>query len=158
MTAIYLDVEQGSRAWIEARLGIPTASNFKRLLTPAGKLSKSTGPYMAELLSEHYTGEPWSDFENEWTEWGKKHEDDARSWYEFETDCKEEIRSIGFVYRDEMRMVGGEPGRACGRRRVARSEVSDVQDSYPLAQLRRMPSRALHAMPGRVVGDGACVD
>ena len=59
MSPIYLDMEQGSQAWHEARLGIPTASCFKRLLTPAGKLSKSTGPYMAELLSEQFSGEPW---------------------------------------------------------------------------------------------------
>ena len=38
---IILDVEQGSRAWIEARLGIPTASEFSRIVTPGGKLSAS---------------------------------------------------------------------------------------------------------------------
>ena len=34
-----LDVEQGSRAWVEARLGLPTASNAKRIVTSTGKLS-----------------------------------------------------------------------------------------------------------------------
>ena len=79
MSPVYLDVEQGTRAWHEARLGIPTASNFKRLITPAGKISKSTGPYMAELLAEHFSGEPFADFENEWTEHGKMYEEEARN-------------------------------------------------------------------------------
>ena len=39
---IILDCEQGSRAWEEARLGIPTASCFARIVTPGGKLSKSS--------------------------------------------------------------------------------------------------------------------
>ena len=95
-------------------MGIPTASNFKRLITPAGKVSKSTGPYMAELLAEHFSGEPFSDFENEWTEHGKRYEEEARSWYEFETECEDEITAIGFVYADESRMVGGSPDALVG--------------------------------------------
>ena len=37
--------EQGSAAWTEARLGIPTASQFSRIITPGGKLSKSRDGY-----------------------------------------------------------------------------------------------------------------
>ena len=48
---IPLDVEQGSRAWIEARLGIPTASEFSRIVTPGGKLSASRDEYAGKLIS-----------------------------------------------------------------------------------------------------------
>ena len=37
--------EQGSAAWVEARLGIPTSSQFSRILTPGGKLSTSRDGY-----------------------------------------------------------------------------------------------------------------
>ena len=40
---IVLDHDQGSIEWIEARLGIPTASEFSRIITPTGKLSKLRG-------------------------------------------------------------------------------------------------------------------
>ena len=59
-----LDVEQGSREWVEARLGIPTASAFKRIVTSTGKLSAQRDAYQAELLSEWVFGEPAKDFDN----------------------------------------------------------------------------------------------
>jgi hypothetical protein len=33
------DVTQGSPEWLEARLGIPTASEFDKIITPTGKPS-----------------------------------------------------------------------------------------------------------------------
>ena len=63
-----IDCEQGSREWVEARLGIPTASQFSRLLTPKRmQVSASRHRYRAELLAEWITGEPVDEFETEWT-------------------------------------------------------------------------------------------
>ena len=56
------DVEQGSQSWIELRLGIPTASQFSRIVTPGGKSSSSRDAYMGELLAEWVLGEPYSDW------------------------------------------------------------------------------------------------
>jgi hypothetical protein len=33
---IILDLEQGTPEWLQARLGIPTASNFGNIITPTG--------------------------------------------------------------------------------------------------------------------------
>ena len=40
-----IQVEQGSNEWIAARLGLPTASNFDKIITPGGKLSTSSRKY-----------------------------------------------------------------------------------------------------------------
>ena len=93
-----LDVEQGSREWIEARLGIPTASAFKRIVTSTGKLSAQRDAYQAELLSEWVFGEPAKDFDTTWTERGKVLEPDARRYYSFHTDT--EARTVGFIVRE----------------------------------------------------------
>ena len=93
-----LDVEQGSREWIEARLGIPTASAFKRIVTSTGKLSAQRDAYQAELLSEWVFGEPAKDFDTAWTERGKVLEPDARRYYSFRTDT--EARTVGFIVRE----------------------------------------------------------
>lgn len=47
-------VEQGTLDWYEHRLGLPTASNMHRILTPGGKPSKSetTRIYMLQLIAE----------------------------------------------------------------------------------------------------------
>ena len=48
--------EQGSVGWLEARLGIPTASQFSRIVTATGRLSKQRDSYLAELASRMVLG------------------------------------------------------------------------------------------------------
>jgi hypothetical protein len=62
---IVRDLEQGSQAWLAIRLGIPTASRFKDIVTPAkADKSKSATAYMYELLAERLTKEPNDFFTN----------------------------------------------------------------------------------------------
>ena len=110
---IVLNHDQGSAEWVEARLGIPTASEFKRILTPTGKLSTSRDGYMAELLAEWALGEPVTEFGgNDWTERGQALEPDARACYAFQADC--EPQHVGFVLRDKGRMCGASPDALVG--------------------------------------------
>lgn len=109
---IVLDLEQGSRAWVEARLGIPTASEFSRVVTPGGKLSASRADYLGDLLAEWALGEPVKDFKSDWMEWGNTIEPDARNYYAFQ--CDAEVTTVGFVYRDETRMAGCSPDGLVG--------------------------------------------
>jgi len=105
---ILLDVEQGSQAWVEARLGIPTASRFSSIVTPKGALSASRDAYLAELLAEWALGYPVQEWlGNEHTERGKVLEPDAFAYYGLVTE--REPRACGFVYRDAARMVGCSP-------------------------------------------------
>ena len=53
---VVLNIAQGSEAWMRARLGIPTASNFKRIITGTGAPSGCAAQYMNELLAEWRTG------------------------------------------------------------------------------------------------------
>ena len=93
-----LDHEQGSRAWVEARLGIPTASQFSRLLTPKRmQVSAGRHRYRAELLAEWITGEPVEEFDTEWTERGRALEPMARSYYAIQRDV--DVRAVGLCLR-----------------------------------------------------------
>ena len=111
--AVFLDHPQGSAEWAEARLGIPTASEFKRILTPTGKLSTSREGYLGELLAEWALGKPVTEFGgNDWTERGQALEPDARDCYAFEADC--EPTTVGLVLRDEAGMCGASPDALVG--------------------------------------------
>ena len=93
-----LDCEQGSREWVEARLGIPTASQFSRLLTPKRmQVSAGRHRYRAELLAEWITGEPVEEFDTEWTERGRLLEPQARQHYGIVHDV--EPRQVGLCLR-----------------------------------------------------------
>jgi len=49
---IFEPITHRSEAWFERRLGKPTASQFSRIITPAGKPSSQAAAYEAELIAE----------------------------------------------------------------------------------------------------------
>ena len=105
--------EQGTVAWQEARLGIPTASQFSRIVTATGRLSKQRDSYLSELLAAWCLGEPVTDFlGTDATERGHVLEPDARKYYAFQRDV--EPTTVGLIYRDESRMVGCSPDGLVG--------------------------------------------
>jgi len=99
------DVEQGTDAWFELRLGVPTASDFGKVITPKkGELSTQGVSYASKLALELFRGESMNDFEgNEYTEHGKEHEDAAIAGYEFTNDVL--VQRVGFIT--------DEKGRGC---------------------------------------------
>ena len=101
-------IQQGSGLWVDARLGIPTGSEFARVVTATGKFATARDTYLGELCAEYFYGPNEDDFAgNEWTERGKALEPQAFEWYGFNRDL--DVRSTGFIYRDEDRMVGCSP-------------------------------------------------
>lgn len=110
---IRLDVEQGSPEWLQARLGIPTASCFDRIITPKTlKLSAQRFTYRNQLLAEWLLGYPidWSG-SSQFMERGTAMEPRARAYYEFQNDV--EVDPIGFCLRDDEK-VGGSPDGLVG--------------------------------------------
>lgn len=104
-----IDVQQGSPEWRRARLGIPTASEFKRIITSTGQPSKQAAMYARELVTETMIGEPIKDLDNlYWIERGKMLEPDAVKMYELQTDL--ETTPIGFITNDEG-TIGCSPDR-----------------------------------------------
>src|SRR5258708_24160587 len=80
-----IDCEQGSVEWYRARIGIPTASEFHQIVTPAkGLLSKSSRKYAYRLIAERLLNRPMESVEGQqWMERGKELEPKAAAQYEF---------------------------------------------------------------------------
>lgn len=94
------DCEQGTQEWFDLRAGIPTASEFKKLVTSKGEPSKSMQDYAIILAAEKYAGKPLESFSgNSWTDRGKELEPEAKALYEFMRSC--EVQSVGFVTDDK---------------------------------------------------------
>ena len=109
---ITLDLEQGSTEWMMARLGIPTASRFDRLLTKkTRKPSVGQNPYRAELVAEYLMGQPLDWGTSAWMERGTELEDEARRWYEMDRGVN--VAQVGLVLRDDGR-VGCSPDGLVG--------------------------------------------
>lgn len=100
---ITLDCEQGSEEWLQARLGIPTATGFENIVTATGKKSSAQIKYMAELIEESILGLQDGSFKSKFMERGNQLEPLARSAYEFITGNS--VQQVGGVYLDENREV-----------------------------------------------------
>jgi len=103
------DVTQGSDAWHKLRAGIPTASEFSKLITANGDNSKSMFDYARVLAAEKYAGHAVDGWEgNRYTDRGKELEDHARNEYEFRMGV--ECQEVGFV-TDDLKRYGCSPDR-----------------------------------------------
>jgi hypothetical protein len=105
------DVEQGTEKWLRLRCGIPTASQFSRIITPGGKPSKSQDGYMYELLAERLMRHPMDQVMTWDMERGSALEAEAVRSYEFLTDT--ETEEIGFLTNDAG-TIGASPDRLVG--------------------------------------------
>jgi hypothetical protein len=92
---------QGTAEWHALRLGIPTASNFSKIITPAKcELSEQRHAYMYQLVAETLTGVPSDSFVGtEHMERGKEREPDAARAYEAMFDVSTGVE--GFVTTDD---------------------------------------------------------
>lgn len=112
-----IPVEQGSVEWHMARAGIPTASEFDKLLTPEFEIRKGDMPksYLAKKVAEAWIGGPILGFSGFGMEQGQMLEPEARSRIAFEYEM--EIDTVGFITTDDGR-IGCSPdgliGDDCG--------------------------------------------
>lgn len=108
---LYFDVEQGSDTWFQMRKGIPTCSEFSRILTGTGKISDSCEDYICELVGEKYSDIPpegVESFTSRAMQWGQQMESEARRWYTMNTGHK--VRNGGFVTSLDGRFGGSPDG------------------------------------------------
>lgn len=90
-----LDCEQGSEEWHAARLGIPTASEFDKIITPGGKPSKQAEAIAFRLAAETFSGERECIKETDAMRRGIDLEPVARAAYSFVSGF--EVELVGFV-------------------------------------------------------------
>lgn len=103
--------EQRSLEWHNLRIGIPTASNFKKIVTPKGKLSTQADGFMNTLLAEWALGCQLDTPTSTYMEIGTDREPESVAAYEFETG--RETTEVGFVTTNDG-MIGCSPDRLVG--------------------------------------------
>lgn len=107
-----VDVEQGTFEWLEARLGIPTASRFDAIVTPKTmQPSSAQRDYVVELIAERILGCPLDDVTSIWQHRGIQLEDEARAWYEMRRAV--DVQQVGFCKHETLE-VGGSPDGLVG--------------------------------------------
>ena len=93
-----INVEQGSEEWLRARLGVPTASCYSKLITSQGKSSAQAEGYINELIGQRITGEIPETFKSDAMERGNELEPQARAYYELVTDNN--VEEVGLIINE----------------------------------------------------------
>lgn len=139
MPAEFYDVEQGTEEWHMLRLGIPTASNFQKLMvgndTKAGRAT-----YLLKLAGERMTGVPATSFVSEYMEAGKTIEPEIRRQYAFLRDC--EPMQVGFVRNGK---AGASPDSLIGE--VGMMEAKKAEPHILIPMLMKMKADPTYFPP-----------
>lgn len=106
-------MEQGSEAWLQARIGLPTASEFDKIVSNTGKLSTQSRKYAIRLVGEIILQRPLgADLSNNYdVQRGNELEPVAADLYAFETGRV--LQKVGFVTLDSG-IAGASPDRMVG--------------------------------------------
>lgn len=105
------DVQQGTPAWDQLRIGIPTASEFDKIITPGGEPSKQWDAYANKILAEEMVGHAIETFKSTPMQEGNDREAESVAYYEFQRNVT--TTPVGFV-TDDARTMGCSPDRLIG--------------------------------------------
>ena len=89
-----IECQQGTPEWFAARCGIPSASNFDKILCADGKISRQRQKYLWQLAGETITGIAEESYQNAAMQRGKEMEAEARELYRLVSG--EEVLEVGF--------------------------------------------------------------
>lgn len=135
---------QGSIEWLQARLGVVTASELDSLVTPDFKLRTGETPksYLAKKVAEKLTGECADGFESFDMMQGKILEEEARPWLAMELN--RDIETCGLITRDDG-LVGCSPdGLFYGEPKLTNPQICVY--SAPLTGVEiKCPKASTHA-------------
>lgn len=94
-------MEQRSDEWFEAHRGVPSASEFSKIVTSSNQNKRSAqwNSYLCHCVDKMLHGYNLDDgFKNQWVEHGTIMEPFARQQYEFEYDTRVDL--FGFIVRN----------------------------------------------------------
>lgn len=145
-----IDCEQKSDLWWASRKGIPTASQFDRIIQPKKMLpSASQEELIYELVAERMSNRapgPADEYVSEAMREGIRNEPHARRWYEAFTDL--EVRKVGFCLSD------------CGRWGASPDGLlySDADTMAGCAELKcpQMKAQARYLLQGELPSEYKC--
>jgi hypothetical protein len=129
------DMPQGSPEWYQARLGIPTASEFSVVMAKQGPRGGTSHKeyvgrttYLRKLAGEIMTGQPMDSYSNANMERGKEREDEARALYSMLNES--EITRVGFIKNGN---CGCSPDSLVGD-----DGGLEIKDALPHVQIARL--------------------
>ena len=104
---IMVDCEQMSPEWFQYRCGVPSASNFDKIVTSKGSPSRQATNYMYKLASERIVGTKEETYQSDAMTRGIELESEAKDLFRMLNDI--EVKEVGLCYKDDDRQFSCSP-------------------------------------------------
>lgn len=137
--------EQGTEEWFQARCGIPSASNFDKIVTASGDSSKQREKYLNRLAGEKVSGKSVDGFKSAAMERGVELEAEARSYYEIVTG--RDVQRVGFCYHDDGE-VGCSPDGLIGEDGGLEIKCPEIHTHVEYYRLKKLPTTYYQQVQG----------
>ena len=143
MAIYHHDIDQQSDRWFEIRKGIPTSSEFGKIITPAKQIySSQAKKYALEKVSEIMTGSSKDKFApTYYMERGNILENEAIEAYEFAEDVI--VKKVGFVTDDKKRF-GASPDGLIGDKGCLENKCLDGAQHLEFLLYKEDEIKTLH--------------
>ena len=146
------NIAQGSIEWLKARAGIPTSSNFDKIITTAGKPSKQREKYLFTLVAEKITGVKEETYQNSIMRRGVELEDEARNMYSLITG--NEVEQVGICYSDEKKLWASSPDGLIGEDGLVEIKVPLAYTHIGYLFANELPSDYVQQLQGQLLVTG----
>lgn len=132
--------------WLQARCGLPTASEFDNLVSPTGEVRKGKMPdsYLCKKLAEWWTGSVDVEVSSFYMEQGNIIEEEVVPWYELEYGAK--IERVGLVTNNEGTIGCSPDGLLEDSGIEIKAPASHTHIGYLLAN--KLPHEYVHQVQG----------
>jgi len=144
-----IDCEQRSEEWFEARLGIPTSSNFNKIVTSEGKPSKQAKNYLHKLAGEFVSGAEEESYQSIAMIKGIEKESDARTLYELIEGT--EVEEVGFCLEGN---YGASPDGLVGDNGEIEIKCPIISTHVSYLLNRQLPTEYFQQVQGQMLVTG----
>lgn len=147
-----VNVEQRSPEWYAARLGVPTSSNFDKIITTKGVQSKQRQKYLYKLAGEKVSGLPEDNYQNGHMQRGVELEDEARKLYQVITE--ETVIEVGFCVSDTEYKYGTSPDGLVGDEGLIEIKCPSIAVHVEYLLKKCLPSEYFQQVQGQLLVTG----
>lgn len=118
--------EQGSDEWLLQRVGRATASRIDDVAaqTKSGGWGASRARYMAELLTERFSGVPYPQYVTQAMKWGTERQAEAMRAYAFR--CDTPVKPVGYTPHPRIKMSGASPDGLVGKKGLVETKCPET--------------------------------
>lgn len=147
-----ISAEQGTPEWLFARCGIPSASNFDKILDTSGKPSKQRTKYLFQLAGERVTGKVEETYQNATMLRGKEMEAEARQFYELTNGVM--VEQVGFCITEGKVVYGASPDGMVGTEGLLEIKCPLIYTHVGYLLVGALPSDYIQQVQGQLLVTG----